>query len=277
MSERISEDEPTLEIASGIRAPQLALGVFRAGAGAGTREAVLGALRAGFRHIDTAAIYRNEREVGEAIRESGLPRSAIFVTTKLWRDEDGYDETRRAFDQSLDALGLDHVDLYLVHWPAPSRLASWRALEEIHREGRARAIGVSNFMPRHLDELASRARVMPSVNQFEVHPFFPQREVVARCAALGIRVAAYSALTKGIRLEDSRLVSISRQVGHSPAQLLLRWGLQKGYIVIAKSSHPARIVENRASLRIELDASVMRALDALEDGGRTAWDPSDAP
>lgn len=264
-----------ITLSNGVVVPRLALGVFRAGAGPGTRDAVLAALRAGYRHVDTASIYRNEVEVGEAIRASGLARRDVFVTTKLWNDDHGYDAALTAFETSRSRLGLDYVDLYLVHWPVPGdRAATWRALEEILASGRCRAIGVSNFMPRHLDDLLRSARVPPAVNQIELHPFLPQRELVERCRRDGIVVAAYSALTKGRRLSDERLVAAAARLGVSPAQLLIAWSLQKGNVVVAKSASTSRIEENWIARRLALDASTITQLDALDDGSRTAWDPT---
>lgn len=272
------EDIAGAVLAGGIAMPRLALGVFRSGAGDGTRAAVLAGLQAGYRHIDTAAIYRNEAEVGEAIRASGVPRADLFVTTKLWNDDHGYDSTLRACERSLAALALDYLDLYLVHWPVPDqRRATWRAMEHLLAQGRCRAIGVSNYMPRHLDELLSDAQVPPAINQFEIHPFLQQRVVVEHCRAMGIAVAAYSPLTKGRRLGDPTLVAIAQRVGRTPAQVLLRWSLQKGYIVVAKSAARTRIEENRGAQEFVLDAMTMAELDALEDGTRTAWDPTQVP
>ena len=267
-----------LVLNNGVTIPRMALGVFRSGAGAGTRDAVRAALSAGYRHIDTAQIYRNEAEVGDAVRASGIPRSEIFVTTKLWNEDHGYDQTLRACTRSLAALKLDHIDLYLVHWPVEGkRRETWRAMETLLGDGRCRAIGVSNFMPRHLDELLGHAVTPPAVNQFEIHPFLQQREVVERCRAANVAVAAYSPLTKGLHLSDPKLGEISKRVGRTPAQILLRWSLQKGLVVVPKSTSPARIAENLAAFSFELDAPTMEALDALECGRRTAWDPSKVP
>jgi diketogulonate reductase-like aldo/keto reductase len=262
----------------GVSIPRLGLGVFRTGAGRATRDAVLAALDAGYRHIDTAHIYGNEAEVGEAVRQSGVARSEIFVTTKLWNDDHGYDPARRAFDRSLRALGLDTIDLYLVHFPVRgNRPATWRAMESILSEGRARAIGVSNYMEHHLDELLGSATIPPAVNQIELHPFLQQRGVVARCRQAHIAIEAYSPLTKGRRLGDPRLAAVARKVARTPAQVLIRWSLQKDFIVLPKSASKARIVENAQALDFELDDETMRTLDALEDGTRTAWDPTSVP
>lgn len=190
----------------------------------------------------------------------------------------GRDETLRACDRSLAALGLNYIDLYLVHWPVEGkRRETWRAMEALLRGGRCRAIGVSNFMPRHLDELLQSAEVPPAVNQFEIHPFQQQRDVVERSHAANIPVAAYSPLTKGLHLSDPKLAAIAARVGRPPAQVLLHWSLQKGFVVVPKSAAPARIAENWATWSFELDASVMQALDALDGGKRTAWDPSQVP
>ncbi len=269
---------PTLTLNNGVAIPRFGLGVFRSGSGGATHAAVRAALAVGYRHLDTAHIYRNEDEVGAALRESGVPRDEVFVTTKLWNDDHGYDSTLRACEASLGALGLDHLDLYLLHWPVPGkRLDSWRALERLLREGRCRAIGVSNFMVHHLNELVAASEIVPAVNQFELHPFLQQREVVARCQALGIAVEAYSPLAKGKRLDDPRLAAIARDAGLTPAQALLVWSIQKGYVVIPKSANPARIRENAEALGHTLDEALMARLDALEEGLRTAWNPAEVP
>jgi diketogulonate reductase-like aldo/keto reductase len=239
---------------------------------------VLAALRAGYRHVDTARIYRNEREVGEALRASGVPRAEVFVTTKLWNDDQGYDSTLRACDASLAELGLDFVDLYLMHWPVPGkRRDSWRAMEELQRQGKCKAIGVSNFMPRHLDDLVEVAKVRPSVNQIELHPFLQQRDAVRRSTELGVVVEAYSPFAKGRRLEDPRLVAIAKEVGRPTAQVLVRWSLQKGYVVLPKSANPERIASNANVFEFELSDEAMSKLDRLEEGFRSAWDPSTVP
>ncbi|MFH1808145.1 MAG: aldo/keto reductase [Pseudomonadota bacterium] len=263
---------------NGVRMPRLGLGVFRAARGGEAQRAVAEALRQGYRHIDTARIYHNEADVGQAIREVGLPRDQIFVTTKLWNDNQGYDQALEAFDQSLQRLGLDSVDLYLLHWPVPGkRLDSWRALERILSEGRARAIGVSNFMTHHLDELLAKAQVPPAVNQIEVSPFLQQREVRAKCATLGIVVEAYSSLTKGRRLAHPGVVEVARRCGRTPAQVLLRWALQHDLVVLPKSTRPERIAENADLFSWTLDADAMTELDGLEEGLVTGWDPRTAP
>lgn len=258
--------------------PALGLGVFRAGSGQGTRDAVRWALERGYRHIDTAHIYRNEEDVGRALAESGLGRDEVFLTTKLWNDDHGYDETLRAFDASSEALGTDVLDLYLMHWPVPGkRLDSWRAMEHLFDEGRTRTIGVSNFMVHHLEELFAAARVKPCINQIELHPFCQQREVVAWCRAHGVVVEAYSPLTKGQRLDDPTLVEVAAECGRSVAQVLIRWSLQHGFVVIPKSATRARIDENAAVFDFALSEAQMARLDGLDEEQHLAWDPRSAP
>jgi diketogulonate reductase-like aldo/keto reductase len=265
-----------LDLKSGARIPQVGLGVWQTPSGATTRQAVAAALNVGYRHIDTARIYGNEADVGAGIRDSGVAREDVFVTTKLWNADQGYDPALRAFDGSLQRLGLDYVDLYLIHWPvAGKRLDSWRALERIHDDGRARSIGVSNFLVPHLTELLGEARKVPAVNQIEVSPFLQRRETRALCARHGIVVEAYSPLTHGQRLDHPVVKDVARRVGRSVAQVLLRWGLQQGAVVLPKSTKPARIAENGALFDFTLDDRAMGELDALEEGLATGWDPAE--
>lgn len=269
---------PNVRLNNGIEMPQLGLGVFRAQTGGEAFSAVLEALRLGYRHIDTARIYQNEADVGNAVRESGVAREDVFVTTKLWNDDQGYDQALWAFEASLDRLGFDYVDLYLLHWPVVGkRLDSWKALEHLQSEGRVRAIGVSNFMPRHLEELMAHASVTPAVNQIEVHPFLQRRETRAFCERHGIVVEAYSPLTKGYRLEDRVLTEVAREAGKTPAQVLLRWGIQHGMVVLPKSVRPERLAENAAIFDFILSPEQMQRLDALEEGLATGWDPTNEP
>ena len=268
----------TLTLNDGRVIPLLGLGVFRSGTGKGTQDAVRWALEAGYRHIDTAHIYGNEADVGKALRASAVPREQVFVTTKLWNDDQGYEETLRAFDASLEALGVGYVDLYLMHWPVPGRrLDSWRAMEELVKRGRCRSIGVSNFVVRHLEELLPVAKIVPAVNQIELHPFLQQRDAVAVCRANGIAVQAYSPLTKGRRLDHPALNVLAHELGRSPAQILIRWSLQRGFVVLPKSATRTRVLENAAVFDFELDPAQLARLDALEENLHTAWDPSDAP
>jgi diketogulonate reductase-like aldo/keto reductase len=276
MSGDVDVTRAAVPLPGGGSIPQVGLGVWQTPRGEVTRQAVETALRLGYRHVDTARIYGNERDVGAAVRASGLPRAQVFVTTKLWNDDQGYDRALRAFDASLERLGLDYVDLYLLHWPVPGkRLDSWRALERLHEEKRARAIGVSNFLTRHLDELLAHARVAPAVDQIEVHPFLQQRDTRAACARHGIVVEAYSPLTHGLRLDHPVVTAAAARIGRTPAQVLLRWAIQHGMVVLPKSAREARIRENAAIYDFSLDAEAMRALDACDEGLATGWDPRD--
>jgi diketogulonate reductase-like aldo/keto reductase len=267
---------PTLPLLTGATIPQLGLGVWQSPRGEGTREAVATALRLGYRHVDTARIYGNEADVGDGLRASGVPRSEVFVTTKLWNDDQGYDSALRALDASLERLRLDYVDLYLIHWPVQGRRRdSWRALEKAHADGRARAIGVSNYLRPHLEDLFGHAKVMPAVNQIELSPFLQRRDAVALCQSKGIVLEAYSPLTRGKRLGHPAVASVAKRVGRTAAQVLLRWGVQKGFVVLPKSTREARIAENAALFDFTLDAEAMTALDGLEENLATGWDPAD--
>jgi diketogulonate reductase-like aldo/keto reductase len=268
----------SLTLNNGVAIPRLGLGVYQSGRGAATENAVSWALEAGYRHIDTAAMYGNEAEVGGALKRAfaaGLVRrDEVFVTTKLWNSDHGYDEALRAFDASHRRLGLDQIDLFLLHWPVPDRrLESWRALERILGDGRCRAIGVSNFMVHHLEELLSHAKVAPAVNQIELHPWCQQRDVVAFGAAHEIAAVAYSPLTKGMKLGDPRLAAVARQVQRTPAQVLVRWSLQKGFVTLPKSAKRGRIIENAAVFDFSLGAEQMTALDTFNAEDHVTWDP----
>jgi methylglyoxal/glyoxal reductase len=267
----------SIHLNSDTEIPQLGLGVFRAAAGHQARDAVTWALECGYRHIDTAQAYGNEADVGEALRRSGLARDQVFVTTKLWRTDFAYDDARRAFADSLGRLGLDYVDLYLLHWPEPgSRLEAWRALESLHKEQRCRAIGVSNFTSAHLEELLGVAKVAPAVNQIELHPFWQQRETAEFCQQHGIAIEAWGPLVKGNRFDDPVLTAIAGDLGVSTAQVLIRWSLQKGFICIPKSAKRERIAANANVYGFELAPEQIQRIDALEAGYRTApgWDPT---
>ena len=264
----------TLPLRSGGAIPQVGLGVWQSARGDATKNAVLGALRHGYRHVDTARIYGNEADVGEAVRESGVARSELFVTTKLWNDDQGYDKALGAFDKSLARLGLDYVDLYLIHWPvAGKRKDSWRALEKLKADGRARHIGVSNFLVRHLEELLGDAKEPPAVNQIEIHPFLQHCDTRAFCTKHDVVVEAYSPLTSGQKLNDPAITAVAQRVGRSNAQVLLRWGIQHGLVVLPKSTHDARIAENGDIFGFTLDAEAMQALDSLDAGEAMGWDP----
>jgi diketogulonate reductase-like aldo/keto reductase len=266
----------TFPLNSGALIPQVGLGVWQTPAGPIAREAVREALRVGYRHVDTARIYGNEADVGAAVRSGGVPREQVFVTTKLWNEDHGYDRALRAFDASLERLGLEYVDLYLLHWPvAGKRLDSWRALERLYEEKRARSIGVSNFLVPHLKELLDAAKHVPAVNQFELTPFLQRRDTTALCRKHGIVVEAYSPLTHGRRLGHPVLANVARRAGRTVAQVLLRWSVQHGNVVLPKSTRPARIAENAQIFDFVLDESTMSELDALDEGLVTGWDPAD--
>jgi 2,5-diketo-D-gluconate reductase A len=271
---------PTVALAHGtggapVAMPQLGFGVFQVPDDE-TAAAVSAALDAGYRSIDTAAVYGNETGVGRALASSGLPREELFVTTKVWNADQGYDATLKAFDASLDRLGLDRTDLYLIHWPAPAQdryRDTWRALRTLLAEGRTRAIGVSNFQPAHLRRLVEDGGVVPAVNQVELHPGLQQRELRAVHAEHGIVTEAWSPLAQGALLDDPALAAIARRHGRTPAQVVLRWHLQLGTVVIPKSVTPARIRENIDVFGFALDDAEMAAIAGLDRGMRTGPDP----
>jgi diketogulonate reductase-like aldo/keto reductase len=266
------------KLANGVLMPRIGLGVYLVPRGRDTRESVASAIRLGYRHIDTARLYDNEADVGKAMRESGVAREQLFVTTKLWNSDHGFDRTLVAFDESRGALGLETVDLFLLHWPVPKlRLDSWRALERLYDEGRVRAIGVSNYMVHHLEELVGRARIAPMVNQIEVHPFLQQRAVRSWCAKNNVAVAAYCPLAKGEVVDDPTVQKVAKEAGVTPAQAVLAWGLHHGLMVLPKSVRPQGQAENLAASQVRLTASQIAALDGLERGYVTDWDPRDAP
>ncbi|GIU55400.1 aldo/keto reductase [Arthrobacter sp. NicSoilC12] len=267
---------PHIVLNNGVQMPQLGFGVFQI-PDAETTEAVAAALAAGYRSIDTAAIYGNETGTGRAIAESGIAREELFITSKLWIDDLGYEPALDAFDASLDKLGLDYLDLYLIHWPAPAsdRYAdSWLALEKLLADGRVRAIGVSNFEPGHLQRLIDLGGTVPAVNQVELHPALQQHAVTVFNAAQGIATEAWSPLAQGALLADPAVTEIAARHGRTPAQVILRWHLQQGRIVIPKSVTPARIRENLEVFGFELSAGELAAVNALERNGRTGPHPA---
>jgi 2,5-diketo-D-gluconate reductase A len=261
---------------NGVAMPRLGFGVFQVPNEA-TAMAVSEALRAGYRSIDTAMIYGNEPGVASALRESAIPREDLFVTTKVWNDDQGYDSTLRAFDTSVGLLGLDYLDLYLIHWPAPSAdryVESWRALEKLLADGRVRAIGVSNFQPAHLRRLMEETGTVPAVNQVELHPYLQQSELRELHDSLGIVTEAWSPLAKGgDLLADPVVVEVANRHGRTPAQVVIRWHLQLGNVVIPKSVTPSRMRENREVFDFSLAEQDMAALGTLDRGLRTGPDP----
>jgi len=263
----------TVTLSNGVKMPRMGLGVYLSKEGPEVEQAVNAALRAGYRSIDTAAIYGNEAGVGKAIKKSGVARDELFITTKLWNAEQGYDSTLRAHEASLKKLGLDYVDLYLIHWPVKGKyLETWRAFETLYKEGRVRAIGVSNFQIHHLEDVLEKFPTVPAVNQVELHPRLVQAELRDFCAKHSIQVEAWSPLMQG-RLNIPVLADIAKAHGKSPAQVVIRWDLQHGIITIPKSIHENRIIENANVFDFELSAADMAAIDALDKGERLGPDP----
>ena len=269
---------PGITLNDGKTIPQFGFGVFKINPG-DTGEAVTAALRAGYRHIDTAQMYGNEKQVGDAIARSGLDRSDVFVTSKLDNANHRPDDARHAFYRSVSALGCEYVDLFLIHWPLPTRyggdfVSTWQVLEEFYRDGRAHSIGVSNFQPHHLRRLLHECEVVPAVNQIEVHPYLTQDGVRAFCAGHGIAVEAWSPLARGGELlAEPVIAAIAGRVGKSPAQVVLRWHIERGDIVFPKSVTPARIKENIDIFDFRLTAEDVEAIGALNRNERTGPDP----
>lgn len=268
-------DAPTpISMNDGHSMPQLGFGTWKVG---GRSDAVvLEALRAGYRSIDTAAAYANEEGVGLALAGSGIAREELFVATKLWNDSHGYDRALRAFDESVRRLGLDYLDLYLIHWPVPKNdlyVDAWKALIELRKEGRVRSIGVSNFNADHLERIIDATGVVPAVNQVELHPAFQQRPLRAVHERLGIRTESWSPLGRGAVLGDPAVAKLAGKHGRTPAQVVLRWHLEQGIITIPKSSNPERMRENLGALSFRLDAADMDLLAALDTGQRLSGDP----
>ena len=272
----------TKKLNNGVEIPMLGLGVFRSPNGPETVQAVKWALKAGYRHVDTASLYANEETVGQGVRESGIPRKQVFVTTKMWTEDmrKGKVGQRAAFEKSLSLLGLEYVDLYLLHWPVAEAFHdAWKVMEEIYKSGRARAIGVSNFHEHHLDELLSGAKVCPAVNQVECHPRLSQAPLVAYCEKLGIAFETWSPLggIRGDLMNDVTLKGIGLNHGKSIAQVILRWELQRGLITIPKSVHKDRIEENADLYDFELTSKEMALVDALNENRRFGADPENFP
>ncbi|HZC27299.1 MAG TPA: aldo/keto reductase [Actinopolymorphaceae bacterium] len=267
---------PLVTLNNGVQIPQLGFGVWQVPDDEAV-AAVRTALEVGYRSIDTAAIYRNEEGTGKAIAASGIDREELFVTTKLWNGAQGYDSTLVAFDESLTKLGLDYVDLYLIHWPVPSQdtyVDTWRAFEKLHADGRIRAIGVSNFHVPHLQRLFDETDTVPVLNQIELHPYLVQEELRAFDAEHGIATEAWSPLASGGDvLTDPAIVSLAEKYARTPAQVIIRWHLQLGNVVIPKSVTPARIKENFEVFDFELDPADVAAIGALDRGYRTGPDP----
>lgn len=268
--------QPMIKLNNGTAIPQLGFGVFKVPAGE-TAEAVSRALAAGYRHIDTAAMYQNEQGVGRAIADSDIPREELFITTKLNNDAHGYDAAQRAFEQSRMKLGLEYVDLYLIHWPQPAKdrfVETWTALEKLQADGSARAIGVSNFHPQHLQRLLDETGTVPAINQIELHPYLVQEQLRTFNAAHGIATEAWSPIARGgALLSDPVVTAVAEKYGKTPAQVVIRWHLQLGNVVIPKSVTPARIKENLDVFDFELAPDDVAAISGLNRGERTGPDP----
>ena len=266
---------PSITLNNGVSIPQLGLGVFQVPP-AEAQRVVETAIEAGYRHIDTAAAYNNEAGVGAAIKSCGLPREELFVTTKLRNGNQGYDDALVAYDESCERLGLEQIDLYLVHWPFPSAdryVDSWRALERLYAEQRVRAVGVSNFLAEHLERLFGETELVPAVNQIELHPTFQQRDVADFATERSIAIEAYSPLGQGADLEHPAVVALADSYSKTPAQVVLRWHLQRGHIVIPKSNSADRIRSNFDVFDFSLSDDELEAIDAMESGNRIGGDP----
>lgn len=265
--------DSTAELLNGVDMPRLGLGVWRTQEGDEVERAVSSALNAGYRLIDTASMYGNEAGVGRAIRASGIARDKLFVTTKVWNNQQGYDSTLKAFEESNDKLGLDYVDLYLVHWPVKETYKeTYRALEELYDQGRVRAIGVSNFQSHHLEDLMGACRIKPMVNQIELHPLLTQKKLLMFCRKEGIQVQSWRPLMQG-RLDVPAIAELASKYGKTPAQIILRWHLQQGVVTIPKSVNEARIRENADIFDFELAPEDMVLIDSLNEDRRFGADP----
>lgn len=266
-----------MKLNNGFEIPQFGLGVYLTKSGQECINAVTWALEAGYRHIDTARIYGNEKEVGEAVRSSGIKREDIFITTKLWNDDHGYDNALKAFDKSLKTLNTDYIDLYLIHWPVKDkRKESWKALEKIYESGYCKSIGVSNYMIIHLEELFSNANIIPVINQVEFSPYNYQKDLLDFCNKNKIILEAYSPLTRMKKLDDVNVLKIAKKHNKTVPQVLIRWAIEKEIVIIPKSARKERIIENANVFDFELDKSDMEVLNNLDEGFRVSWDPTKA-
>lgn len=272
-------DQTHIALNDGARIPQVGLGVWQT-PNDEAAPAVKAALSAGYRHVDTAAVYENEEGVGEGIRQSGIDRAEIYLTTKLWNTEQGYDQTLKAFDASLKRLGTDYVDLYLIHWPSAHRglfVDTWKAFVKLKKEGRAKSIGVSNFHPEHIEKIIAETGVTPVINQIELHPDFQQREARAFHQKHGIATQSWSPLGQGKLLGHSAIADIAAKLGRTPAQVIIRWHIDNGLVVIPKSVTPSRISENFKVFDFKLSAEDLDTLNGLDDAGaRIGPDPKTA-
>ncbi|MBT2640270.1 aldo/keto reductase [Bacillus sp. ISL-39] len=266
--------QDTTTLHNGVKMPWFGLGVFKVQEGSEVVESVKAALRNGYKSIDTAAVYRNEEGVGQAVKEAGVPREELFITTKVWNSDQGYESTLQAFETSMEKLGLDYLDLYLIHWPVAGKYKeTWKALEKLYKDGKVRAIGVSNFHVHHLKDLMADSEIKPMVNQVEYHPHLAQTELHEFCKAEGIQMEAWSPLKHGELLSEPTIVEIAEKHKKSPAQLILRWDLQNEVVTIPKSVKEHRIIENADIFDFELSAEDMDRLNSLNKNERVGPDP----
>jgi len=262
----------------GHKIPVVGLGTWKSEPGEATYKAVLDSINAGYRHIDTARAYDNETDVGRAVKDSDIARENLFITTKLWNKDQGYDTAIEACEKSLARLSCDYIDLYLIHWPLKGkRNDSWKAFIELQQRGLCRSIGVSNFTVDHLIELEDKFGIIPVANQVEFHPYHYQKELLEYCNSKNIVIEAYSPLVHAKRMDEPRLVSISEEMGKTPAQILIRWAMQRGMVVLPKSVNQGRIVENFSVFDFEIPDSLMKRLDDLDETFVTCWDPHNPP
>ncbi|MFS0782621.1 aldo/keto reductase [Bacillus sp. 1P06AnD] len=270
----ITSLQDTIKLHNDVEMPLVGLGVWQVEDGSTVISSVKSAIKAGYKAIDTAAAYKNEIGVGQAIKESGIPREQLFITTKVWNSDQGYESTLAAFDASMEKLGLDYVDLYLIHWPTKGKYKeTWKAMEKLYRDGKAKAIGVCNFHKHHLEDLLTEAEIVPMVNQIELHPLLTQKELISFCKEKNIVVEAYSPLGNGKILDHPVLKQIADHHGKTVAQIILRWDLQNGIIVIPKSIHENRIIENSEIFDFELAPEEMKAIDECNKDERVGADP----
>ena len=263
-----------VKLNNGVEIPWVGLGVFKSPPGEVTEQAVRWALEIGYRHIDTAAYYQNESDVGRALKDSGVPRDTVFITTKVWNSDQGFQGTLKAFDRSRKNLGLDVLDLYLIHWPVEGKfLDTWKALEKLYAEGKARAIGVSNFLVHHLESVMKASSIVPAVNQVEFHPFLVQKDLLEFDGRSGVRHEAWSPLTRGRSLNNPVIAGIAAKYNRTPAQVMLRWDLQLGVVTIPKSVHRERILENSRVFDFQLEKTDVERITALDAEARIGPHP----
>jgi methylglyoxal/glyoxal reductase len=268
--------QDTTTLHNGVKMPWFGLGVFKVQEGSEVIESVKAAIKNCYKSIDTAAIYKNEEGVGQAIKESGVPREELFITTKVWNSDQGYESTLQAFETSLEKLGLDYLDLYLIHWPGKNKYKeTWKALEKLYKDGRVRAIGVSNFKVHHLQNLISDAEIKPMVNQVEYHPNLTQKDLLEYCQSEGIQLEAWSPLKQGELLSDPTIMELAEKHQKSAAQIILRWDLQNKVVTIPKSIKEQRIIENSNIFDFELSSEDMARIDGLNKDERVGPDPDD--